>query len=94
MQAPNVGVVAPPADGFERVEFTQGAIGAPFPTLRLELFDFLANAVGATDAKRATMASSSGAAFSIALAGMSAPGAGLSWSPPIAGAIGLPVEGI
>jgi hypothetical protein len=93
LQVPTVGVVAPPADGTERVEFTQNALGAPFSTLRLELFDFLANAVGATDTKRATMASSSGAAFSLALSGLAAPVAGV-FSPPVAGAIGLPVEGI
>lgn len=92
LQVPSVGAVTPPSDAAERIEFTQSALGVT--TLRLELFDFAANAVGTTDTKRATTASSSGAAFSIALAGSTAPGPGLSWSPPVAGAIGLPVEGI
>ncbi len=92
LEVPSVGVIAPPSDSNERIEFTQNALGAPFSTLRLEAFDFAAEAIGATDTKRATMAAASGVAASFALQGMIAPGPGL-YIPPGAKVLGLPIAG-
>lgn len=93
LSTPTAGGMSAPADGVERVEFTQAALGGA--TLRLHVFDFAANAVGATGVKNATDATAqAGMAASIALQGEAPLGPALTLSYTVPGAIGLPKEGI
>lgn len=93
LQVSAIGSLTVPTDSTYRLDFTQSVFG--FVTPKLLAFDFSAEAIGATDTKRVTASvASSGAVASIAVSGLPAPGAGLSWLPPTPGAIGLPSEGI
>ena len=93
MQNSVTGTMLVQADCAERVNFSQTIYGVATP--RLYVFDFAANAVGATDFKRVTASvASDGVAGSIALAGVVPLGIDRGWTPIVMGAIGLPVKGI
>lgn len=87
---PGAATVPPPggSDTVERDEFSQIALGVN--TLLLEIFDYRANHATAVGKRVIPTLASSGAAFSVALAGLPAAGAGLSTT----GALGLPVVGV
>lgn len=61
---------------------------------RLQVFDFGPNVLGNVKKTVALTSSNPGMVFSIVLAGEQAKGRDLGWSPIVAGAIGLPTEGI
>lgn len=87
------GISFPPGWNALGAFFTQSVLGVI--SMRLAVFDIALEAVGATDTERATDGTpQSGMAASVALQGLPAIGAGLSFAPIVPGAIGLPVEGV